>query len=179
MGNKGWSKKEHKWVNMGPNSDRAHAWEKANERRAIADWMKTDGGKKWKQDKKDRGGWKEWKNFSESDGGGLCFITTAVCKTLNKPDACEELTKFRYFRDSFMQGTPKMKAEVEEYYEIAPKICARIESKGEEYAAEKYTSIWEKCLRPAFLALEEDEKQKAYDIYKDMVMSLKSEFMKD
>ena len=30
---------------------------------------------------------------------GLCFITTAVCQELGKPDDCAELTAFRAFRD--------------------------------------------------------------------------------
>ena len=33
---------------------------------------------------------------------GLCFITTAVCQELGKPDDCEELTAFRAFRDGYL-----------------------------------------------------------------------------
>ena len=106
-----------------------------------------------------------------------CFITTAVCKTLNKPDDCTELTKFRYFRDTFMRMTPEMQAEIEEYYEIAPKICSKIGEIGEQKAAMKYASIWENSLKPAFDALENGEQQKAYNIYKGMVLGLKREYL--
>lgn len=112
-------------------------------------------------------------NFS---GNGPCFITTAVCKTLNKADDCAELTKFRHFRDTFMQTTPEMKAEVEEYYVIAPQICDAIDRTGDMLATEKYTTIWERYLKKAFEALDSDDKQTAHDIYKEMVLSLKDEY---
>ena len=35
---------------------------------------------------------------------GLCFITTAVCQELGKPDDCEELTAFRAFRDGYLRS---------------------------------------------------------------------------
>ena len=37
---------------------------------------------------------------------GLCFITTAVCEELGKPDDCEELTAFRAFRDGYLRACP-------------------------------------------------------------------------
>jgi hypothetical protein len=72
-----------------------------------------------------------------------------------------------------MRETPEMAAEVEEYYEIAPKICAAINAAGAEDASEKYTAIWEESLKPAFAALNRGDNQKAYDIYKGMVLELK------
>jgi hypothetical protein len=106
-----------------------------------------------------------------------CFITTAVCKTLHKPDNCLELTKFRHFRDTFMQTTPEMREEVAEYYIIAPKICEKIDAAGKAKAAKKYTSIWENFLKPSFEALDKGDKQKAYTLYKNMVMELQGELL--
>ena len=37
---------------------------------------------------------------------GLCFITTAVCQELGKPDNCAELTAFRAFRDGYLASQP-------------------------------------------------------------------------
>jgi len=108
---------------------------------------------------------------------GGCFITTAVCKTLQKPDGCAELTQFRNFRDTYMQATEEMCGEVLEYYEIAPKICAEIEKTGKEAASEKYRAIWEASLKPAFEALDRGDKRKAHDIYKNMVIGLKKELL--
>jgi hypothetical protein len=106
-----------------------------------------------------------------------CFITTAVCKTLGRADDCDELIKFRHFRDTFMKATPETQAEIEEYYAIAPAICAKIDAQGEQKAAAKYAAIWENALKPAFQALQSGDNQKAHDLYKEMVLALKSEFL--
>jgi len=84
---------------------------------------------------------------------------------------------FRHFRDTFMQKTTEMRAEIQEYYNIAPKICAAIDSSGAKTAAEKYSSIWEFSLKPAFSALVAGDNKKAHGIYKDMVLDLKKEFI--
>jgi len=128
---------------------------------------------KWKKQSNDDYGGSQ----SFNSGSGGCFITTAVCQTLQKTDNCEELTKFRHFRDTFMKGTPEMRAEVQEYYDIAPKICLAIDSSGNDSAVIRYVSIWEKSLKPAFEALESGKTQEAYNIYKDMVLGLKKEFL--
>ena len=106
-----------------------------------------------------------------------CFITTAVCQTLKKPDDCEELTKFRCFRDTYMQKTEALRSEIAEYYEIAPRICVEIEKAGNEKASEKYAMIWETSLKPAFEALDYGDLQKTYGIYKKMVLDLKQELL--
>jgi hypothetical protein len=142
-----------------------------------------------------KGGWKSLKDLHKYNvkrgmnvssgmigfGGkkkkGGCFITTAVCKTLQKPDNCVELMKFRHFRDTFMRKSPKMCAEVEEYYEIAPKICVAIDQSGDEIATKKYALIWEKSLKPAFEALDKGDDEKTYVLYKNMVMELKNEYL--
>ena len=161
---------EGKWKNNSVNSQRYQNQQKRNE---TAKFMNSKKGKEWKKGLIERG---EWQNFSEGGGGG-CFITTAVCKTQGKTDDCAELMSFRHFRDTFMQKTSEMSAEVEEYYEIAPKICARIDSGGAEIAAEKYAQIWGNYLKHAFVALETGELQKTYIIYKDMVLHLKKEYL--
>jgi hypothetical protein len=119
------------------------------------------------------------KHIVPGSGGssGGCFITTAVCQTLKRSDDCAELTRFRDFRDTFMQETPEMKAEVREYYDIAPRICSAIDNVGESFANKKYSEIWESSLKPAFDALKHGDKQKAHDIYKGMVLGLKKEFI--
>ena len=106
-----------------------------------------------------------------------CFITTAVCQTLKKPDDCEELTKFRCFRDTYMQKTEALRSEIAEYYEIAPRICIEIEKAGNDKASEKYALIWETSLKPAFEALDYGDLQKTYGIYKKMVLDLKQELL--
>ena len=57
---------------------------------------------------------------------GLCFITTAVCQELGKPDNCAELTAFRAFRDGYLASQPDGEALIHEYYNIAPGIVTCI-----------------------------------------------------
>jgi hypothetical protein len=163
--------------NRSPDSKWAQDQRAAQDARKTAVWMDTPAGKAWKQGKIDRG---EWQNFSAMNKPrGGCFITTAVCKTLQKPDDCDELMKFRYFRDTFMQETEEMRSEVIEYYEIAPRICYEIEKHGEEFATEKYAMIWETSLKSAFEALDCSDKTRTHKIYKNMVLDLKKEFIRD
>lgn len=114
--------------------------------------------------------------YVRSDPGG-CFITSAVCRTFEKPDDCKELMAFREFRDTYMQNKEELKKEVEKYYEIAPRICKAIDAKGQAFAAQEYARIWEVHLSKAFEALNNKELEKTYDIYKNMVQSLEKAYL--
>jgi len=105
-----------------------------------------------------------------------CFISTAVCKTLNKSDDCVELNVLRNFRDTFMQETPEMLEEVHGYYNIAPQICNEIE-KTKDAGVAVYAEVWKKYLMPAVEAVGQNEMQKAHDIYKQMVLDLKQKYL--
>ena len=107
-----------------------------------------------------------------------CFITSAVCKTFGKPDDCRELMSFRAFRDTFMKKDDVLKNEVSNYYEIAPKICAAIDAKGEVAAKIEYEWIWNTYLSDAYDALNNNESKKAYEIYKSMVLKLQEIYLK-
>ena len=59
--------------------------------------------------------------------GGDCFLTTAVVERRGiEADDGPTLTALRRFRDGYMMKTPKRRALVAEYYEIAPRIVAAI-----------------------------------------------------
>lgn len=115
-------------------------------------------------------------NGSDNNSGG-CFITSAVCANFNKLDDCAELTMFRHFRDTYMQQTTEMQQEVKEYYIIAPKICNAIDSLGKHDALKEYARIWESSLNPAFTALSVNDEQEVYNIYKNMVLDLKEQYL--
>ena len=120
---------------------------------------------------------REYADMNPKDSSvGSCFITTATCKSKNLPDDCHELTTLRSFRDTFMKKNPEMKAEVEEYYKIAPVICATINKL--ENSDEIYDSIRNLYLNDAVKAVDKQELQKAHDIYKKMVLDLKSKYYK-
>lgn len=113
-------------------------------------------------------------NNGSSDG--KCFITTAVCKSMNLPDDCYELTEFRKFRDTFMNESEEMQNEVKEYYEIAPKICLAIDRTADN-PKEVYSYILSAYLKPALHAIETGSNQEAHDIYRNMVFDLKSSYI--
>lgn len=114
-----------------------------------------------------------------SEGSGGCFITTAVCKTFGKPDDCKELMSFRHFRDTFMMEDEEMRKDIKWYYEVAPKICHAIDSRGEVIAKKEYSRIWDEYLSSAFDALSKNELHLTYDIYKNMVLSLENTWLSD
>ena len=64
----------------------------------------------------------------EQDAGdGGCFLTTAIVERRGiETDGGPTLTALRRFRDGYMMKTPKRRALVAEYYELAPRIAAAI-----------------------------------------------------
>ena len=52
----------------------------------------------------------------------FCYITTAVCESLGKPDDCYELNLLRDYRDSYLMKQEDGEALVQRYYDIAPTI---------------------------------------------------------
>lgn len=101
-------------------------------------------------------------------GGGPCFITTAVCETLDLPDDNYILNTFRKFRDDYMGG----KKELQEYYEIAPKIVEKI---GKNEAI--YKDILATYLIPSLIKIEKGELEDAKEMYKVMVLILKEKYL--
>ncbi|WP_300569546.1 CFI-box-CTERM domain-containing protein [uncultured Acetatifactor sp.] len=100
-----------------------------------------------------------------------CFITTAVCLTLGKPDNCEELTLMRSFRDEWLREQPDGAKRIEEYYSIAPTIVARIDGLPERQSI--YADIYKQYIKPCV----ENAERKSYDncnqIYTKMLDILK------
>ena len=72
---------------------------------------------------------------------GLCYITTAVCRSLDKPDDCYELTLLRNYRDQYLLESKEGMETVNEYYNIAPTIVKRIDR--QEDSASIYAGIWQ------------------------------------
>lgn len=112
---------------------------------------------------------------SAGDEKSGCFITTAVCQSRNLPDDCHELTSLRKFRDEFMKKDELMKAEVSEYYEIAPKICESIDKLSDSKAI--YEELWQNHIKAAVEAVDSNQKEKAHEIYRNMVLELKEKYL--
>jgi TPR repeat protein len=60
-----------------------------------------------------------------------CFITTATCKFLGKPDNCEELLTLKEFRDNYLINESDGPDLIMAYYAIAPEIVSLIEADGD------------------------------------------------
>lgn len=105
----------------------------------------------------------------------LCYITTAVCQSQNKPDDCYELTLLRGYRDHYMMQTEDGIATVEQYYNIAPTIVKRIARRDD--ASEIYASIWKEYLQPCIMMIENNELEACRVCYTDMVHSLEKKYL--
>lgn len=96
----------------------------------------------------------ELEGENKSDDG--CFITTAVCDSLNKPDDCDELMTIRWLRDRLRNEDTDMGALIEEYYRVAPLIVKKINSASD--APLIYRRLWDNSISKIY----KDIKQKAY-----------------
>ena len=107
--------------------------------------------------------------------GMFCYITTAVCESLNKPDDCYELTTLRKYRDEYLLSTESGREIVEEYYNIAPTIVKRIGRQDD--AGEIYRGIWDEYLSPCIHLIEKGRKEECKDRYSEMVRKLEKEYL--
>ena len=113
----------------------------------------------------------------EPKKSGWCFITTAVCEYLGKPDDCFELTTLRNFRDNWLAFQPGGKAEIREYYEIAPRIVEKISASNEkDYIYEK---IRLEYIEPCLEDILHGHNENCRDRYRAMVNMLKQKFLID
>ena len=115
--------------------------------------------------------------YEQINGGfkrKFCYITTAACTTLGKPDDCYELNCFRNYRDTYLLSTDEGEAIVQEYYDIAPTIVKHINR--DKKCKEIYASIWEEYLALCLHLIEEDRKEDCQELYTRMVRNLEKEY---
>lgn len=115
----------------------------------------------------------------ESIKGGfktkLCYITTAVCTTLNKDIDCYEINLLKEYRDQYLLFQDQGETLVHDYYDIAPTIIKRI-NKSED-AQTVYQTIYDTYLEPCITCIEQDKKEECRTIYTSMVQNLYHEYM--
>ncbi len=105
----------------------------------------------------------------------LCFITTAVCSCLGKPDDCAELTALRAFRDGYLSACPDGPALIRVYYDLAPAVVTAIDVADDPKTV--YPAIWTKYLSPCLDALNRGEPGLCKDLYTGMVQDLCSKYL--
>lgn len=105
----------------------------------------------------------------------FCYITTAVCETLGKPDDCYELTMFRQFRDGYLRKQPEGETLIREYYEEAPRILKKIDESDDKDTV--YHALWEEHLKPCLSLIEKGEDKACQERYIHMVRSLEKKYL--
>jgi hypothetical protein len=112
------------------------------------------------------------------DGGfkrGFCYITTAVCQTLNKGDDCYELKTLRDYRDQYLLSTIEGEKIVQSYYNIAPTIVNRINK--DENSIKIYENILTTYIQPCLTLIEMGKNKECSRLYSEMVISLEKKYM--
>lgn len=98
-----------------------------------------------------------------SGGGGLCFITTAVCGSLQLGDDCSTLTTLRAFRDEYMKRDPERESLVAHYYNVAPSYVALIDKRSDAHFV--YLNMYTLFIVPAVDAIQNGENAEALALY--------------
>lgn len=105
----------------------------------------------------------------------LCYVTTAVCRNLNKGEDCEELRIIKAFRDGYLSSTKEGLALIDEYYDIAPTLVKRIAKDSD--AREKYIWLWNTYLAPCVEYIRNGQPENCKETYCSMMEVLRKEYM--
>lgn len=105
----------------------------------------------------------------------MCYITTAVCKGLNKPDDCVELRKLKAYRDDYLSWQPGGREMIETYYDIAPTIVKRIAESHDPDS--EYIHLFNDYIRPCISFIDNGENEKCRVMYSRMVEELSRKYL--
>lgn len=122
----------------------------------------------------------QYADFASIQGGfkqKLCYVTTAVCQSLQKPQDCRELMLMKQYRDTYLLQRKDGEMLIDAYYDIAPTLVKRIE-KGENPEL-KYRYLWETYLKPCVAMIESGANEECCRLYRQMVEELRSEYFVD
>ena len=122
------------------------------------------------------------RNYDYSDcpiykGGNSsgCFLTSACTEARGLQDDCHELTVLRSFRNGYMRTLDGGKAEINEYYNIAPVIVKKIRNKDD---SEKiFDRIYTELVLPCVNLVDAGMNKEAHELYHEYVEKLKSEYI--
>ncbi len=103
-----------------------------------------------------------------------CYITTAVCEVLGRPDDCYELNLLRNYRDTYLTSLPDGETLIRRYYDVAPSIVKHINQS--ECPEKVYQGIWENYLNPCIRLIENGESESCRRLYEDMVFELEKRY---
>ncbi|WP_315439928.1 CFI-box-CTERM domain-containing protein [uncultured Selenomonas sp.] len=99
-----------------------------------------------------------------------CFITSAACAALHKPDNCAELTALRAYRDAVREEDPVVATLITEYYRVAPLIVAAMDAEPD--AAAHYRRLWDERIAATYRLIQEARYKEATLCYIRMTEEL-------
>ncbi len=111
--------------------------------------------------------------YKGQDSSG-CFLSSACTEAKGLPDDCRELTVLRRFREDYLRLLPEGKAEIAEYYFVAPQIVSAI--KRREDATSIFNAIYEKLVMPCVEMIEHGENERAHQLYRNTIRQLQAQF---
>ncbi len=101
---------------------------------------------------------------SSSSGG--CYITTAACLALGKPDDCYELQMFRSFRDNWLAAQDDGESLINEYYRTAPHVVESINARSDSHSV--FMKIWSDYLSKCLHFIETRQMDECKKLYMKM-----------
>lgn len=101
-----------------------------------------------------------------------CYISTAICSVLGKPDNCYELELLRHFRDTYVRSLANGKELIEDYYAKAPYLLALIDTNPDR--DQILRQLYDRYLVQCIHAIEQGNRDRALSTYKEMLSYLES-----
>ncbi|WP_379968301.1 tetratricopeptide repeat protein [Ectobacillus sp. sgz5001026] len=141
-----------------------------NEYRKVEGWIQSNKSKE--QYSASRSYTSTSYTSSSSEKG--CFLTTATCVALDKPDNCEEIMAYKAYRDNNLVKDADGKKLIIEYYRIAPLLVEAINAKAN--AKEIYVSLYNKYIKVGYSYLQKKDMRQAKKTYIYMVKELCKEY---
>ncbi len=141
--------------------------------KAIRGYMKENGlipDKYYKSDGKS-----SHPKAGSGSGTDGCYLSSACVAARGLPDQCDELQTLRFFRDCYLANQPGGKAEIEQYYELAPRIVSAINQLPN--ATVRWNMIYQELVKPCVLLIHSNQNNEAYQLYKAYSLKLSSLFI--
>ena len=111
------------------------------------------------------------KNKASDDG---CFLTSACVAVKGLRDDCPELQILRAYRDTYLALRENGRADIEEYYAVAPRIVRGINARPD--AESVWSELYERLVLPCVTLIRNGENEAAYRLYKETTLGLKTKF---
>lgn len=109
------------------------------------------------------------------DSGG-CYLTSACVEAMGLADDCCELCTLRDFRDNWLARQDGGRAQIEEYYQIAPLIVEAIHAVPN--CADVLHELYEAMVVPCMREIQAGRLENAREMYTTWMLRLKKDWMR-